>query len=72
MLCGVSNIILELTGDQLSAVRDVPIATVATIWEGPSKGELWMLIIHEALYFGETLKESLLCLNQLRGEWCKG
>jgi hypothetical protein len=25
-----------------------------------------MLVIHEALYFGDRLKESLLCPNQLR------
>jgi hypothetical protein len=29
-------------------------------------GKLWMLVIHEALYFGEELKESLLCPNQIR------
>ena len=74
--CAGSNmLVLELTGekvnvfpfsDNLSAVKDIPIATVATIRENPQNGELWMLIIHEALYFGETLKESLLCPNQLR------
>ena len=54
-------LVLELTGekvnvipfsDNLSAVKDIPIATIATIWENPKNGELWMLIIHEALYFG--------------------
>jgi hypothetical protein len=68
-------IVLELTGEkvnvfpfseQLSAVKNIPIATVATIWEEPQTGELWLLIIHEALYFGATLRESLLCPNQLR------
>ena len=67
--------VLELTGEKvnvfpfsedLPAVQEVPIATVMTIWESPKTGELWMLVIHEALYFGERLKESLLCPNQIR------
>jgi hypothetical protein len=67
--------VLELTGEKvnvfpfsekLSVVKDVPIATVVTIWENPRTGEMWLLIIHGALYFGLSLQESLLCLNQLR------
>ena len=67
--------VLELTGDKvnvfpfsenLPAVQEVPIAMVLTVWESPRTGELWMLVIHEALYFGERLKESLLCPNQIR------
>jgi hypothetical protein len=67
--------VLELMGkkvmvtpysDQYDAIMDIPIATVVMIWENPKNGELWMLIIHEALYFGNKLKESLLCPNQLR------
>jgi Reverse transcriptase (RNA-dependent DNA polymerase) len=67
--------VLELTGEKvnvfpfsenLPAVQEVPIATVLTIWESPVTGALWMLVIHEALYFGARLKESLLCPNQLR------
>jgi hypothetical protein len=45
---------------------NVPITTVATLWESPD-GEKLILIIHEALYFGERLKTStLLTPNQLR------
>ena len=74
--CGGSNTVaLTLTGekvnvfpfsDNLPAVQEVPIATILTIWESPKTGEPWMLVIHEALYFGDRLKESLLCPNQLR------
>ena len=74
--CAGSNMeVLELTGekvtvtpysDQYAAVTDIPIATVVTVWENPTNGEAWMLVIHEALYFGPKLKESLLCPNQLR------
>ena len=53
--------VIELSGEKvnlfpfsekLSTVKDIPIATVATIWEDPHTGEMWLLIIHEALYFG--------------------
>ena len=66
---------VELTGekvtvypfsDNLPAVKEVPIATVLTIWESPDTGEVWALIVHEALYFGDRLQGSLLCPNQLR------
>jgi hypothetical protein len=69
---GFNTIALVLTGEKvnvfpfsenLPAVQEVPIATVLTIWECPKTGELWMLVIHEALYFGDRLKESLLCPN---------
>ncbi|KAI2511639.1 hypothetical protein MHU86_2705 [Fragilaria crotonensis] len=74
--CAGSNMaVLELTGEKvtvypfsenLPAVQEVPIATVLTVWENPSTGQPWMLVIHEALYFGDRLKESLLCPNQVR------
>jgi hypothetical protein len=57
-------VMLELTGkkvnvypfsENLPAVQEVPIATVLTIWESPPTGEIWMLVIHEALYFGDRL-----------------
>ena len=74
--CGGSNMVaLVLTGEKvnvfpfsedLPAVQEVPITTILMIWESPKTGELWMLVIHEALYFGDRLKESLLCPNQLR------
>jgi hypothetical protein len=61
--CTGSNMaVLELTGEKvnvfpfsenLPAVQEVPIAMVLTVWESPSTGKLWMLVIHEALYFGE-------------------
>jgi hypothetical protein len=73
--CAGSNMdVLELTDEKvnvfpffnnLPSVQEVPIATVLTVWESPQTGEPWMLVIHEALYFGEQLKDSLLCPNQL-------
>ena len=72
--CAGSNFaVLELSGEKVnvtpfsehySAVPDVPIATVVTVWEDPRNGEIWILVVHDALYFGNKLKESLLCPNQ--------
>jgi hypothetical protein len=52
--------------DAHEAIQDVPIAMVGTVWEDPRNGEIWFLVLHETLYFGNTLKESLLCPNQMR------
>ena len=43
----------------------VKIAMVATLWEDPKDGQLYILLIHEALYFGDNLKQMLLNPNQL-------
>ena len=74
--CAGSNMaVLEMTGEMvtvypfsenLPAVQEVPIATCLTMWESPETGEPWMLVVHEALYFGDKLRESLLCPNQIR------
>ena len=47
-------------------LKDIPVATVATLWVDPKDGQPYILIIHEALYFGDRLKSTLLCPNQLR------
>jgi hypothetical protein len=52
--------------DSYEAIKDVPIATVATAWDDPTKGKVTVLYIHEALYFLDRMSHTLLCLNQLR------
>jgi hypothetical protein len=47
------------------AVKDVPIATCATLVEGERGGD-FILIGHEMLYFGQEMKRSLLNQNQIR------
>ena len=74
--CAGSNATpLELTGetvnvypfsDDLPAIEKVPIASTLTIWESTLTGEVWGLVLHEALYFGDKLQGSLLCPNQIR------
>jgi hypothetical protein len=52
--------------DSYQAIKDIPIATVATAWDDPGTGEVIILYIHEALYFGDRMSHTLLCPNQLR------
>ena len=52
--------------DDFVPVPDVPIATVATAWSDPLTGRGYILIIHEALYFGSSMNHSLINPNQLR------
>ena len=47
-------------------INDKPIATVATAWDNPADGSTIILIIHEALFFGDQMTHSLLCPYQLR------
>jgi hypothetical protein len=52
--------------DDFIPVQDVPIATVATAWSDPYTGQCYILIVHEALYFGNKMNHSLINPNQLR------
>jgi hypothetical protein len=47
-------------------MKDIPIASVVTMYVDPRTGAAVFLVIHEVLYFGSALKQSLLCPNQMR------
>jgi hypothetical protein len=47
-------------------LADIPITSVATAWDHPETGETYILVINEALYFGDRMNHSLICPNQLR------
>ena len=51
--------------EELESVT-APVATVATLWDHPETGQPYILVMHEALYFGDRLGNSLLCPNQMR------
>jgi hypothetical protein len=72
---GNNCIVLDTTGrtvnvslflEEYKSLTDIPIAALATAYEDPSTGEVRILILHEALYFGERLSHMLICPNQLR------
>jgi hypothetical protein len=45
---------------------DIRVSTVAFLWEDPESGKQNILIMHEALHFGNELDHSLFNPNQLR------
>ncbi|KAI2491468.1 Reverse transcriptase (RNA-dependent DNA polymerase) [Fragilaria crotonensis] len=79
-VAGSNTVVLDLTGkvavspfcdSEFRALEDIPIATVATAYDCPSTGKTYILVINEALYFGDKMKHSLLCPNQLRAHGLK-
>ena len=76
-LAGSNFIAYELTGETLSVygfdddappLQNIPIATCMTAHTLPD-GEVIILVVHQALYFGKKHIGSLLCPNQIR---CNG
>ena len=73
-VAGSNCVVLEYTGRSAEVEayspdypsKQIPIATVATAYDCPTSGATYVLIINEALYFGDSLPFSLLSPNQLR------
>ena len=72
---GANCIILEYTGkecdvspysDNYEAVKNVPIVHAATAWQSRETGQTYILILHEALWMGDSLDHTLFNPNQLR------
>jgi hypothetical protein len=52
--------------DSYSPVKDVKIASVVMVYDDPKTGDSIYLVLHEALYFGDKLPQTLLNPNQLQ------
>ena len=72
--CGKNFIPLVFTGQtrdvsgfhgDLETLPDIPVATCVTVFQH-SSGKRFILIVHEALYFGDSLDHSLINPNQIR------
>jgi hypothetical protein len=72
---GANCILLETNGetanvhsfsDERKPFSNVPIGTIATAWVDLETGEVIVLVMNEALYFGDRLDHTLICPNQLR------
>ena len=50
-------------------IPDVPLGTTATVWINPATGQSYLFVLHQSLFFGDRMPNSLLCPNQLR---CNG
>jgi len=75
--CGVNDVakVLEIHGqvaqvsgfsDTMSPLKDIPIVKAALAFDVPETGEVLILIINQALYFGKNLSHMLINPNQLR------
>lgn len=51
--------------DDFDSIKDVPVATVATAYRD-ANGSVYILVIHEALFFGSQMDHSLINPNQVR------
>ncbi len=73
-VAGPNCIVVEYT-DQLVNVsaftdihetfNDVPIVTAATAYDDPTDGTTYVLILHQAIYMGNKISNTILCPNQL-------
>jgi hypothetical protein len=72
---GNNCVVLDTTGrtvsvspfsDEYDAIQDIPIAAIATAYDCPDTGQVYILVFNEALFFGSRMTHSLLCPNQLR------
>ena len=72
---GATAIVIETTGktcdvspfsSSYDALTNVPIVKAVTAYDDPFNGESCILVMNQALYFGDTMESSLLCPNQLR------
>lgn len=60
---------VNVTGfsDKLQGVvADVPIVKAATAYDDPVSGTTYILVLGQAIYLGDIVEATLLCLNQLR------
>jgi hypothetical protein len=52
--------------EQYNTLTNIPVATAATAWDNPNTGERTILLFHQGLWFGNSLTNSLINLNQCR------
>jgi hypothetical protein len=51
--------------DNRKAFLDVPVGMITTAWVDKQNGEVIVLVMNEALYFGNRLDHTLICPSQL-------
>ena len=51
---------------EIVPLNDVPIVSGATAWDDTASGQVFILVINEALYYGTKLDHSLIKPNQIR------
>lgn len=75
IVAGANCCILSYTGrvcdvspyrEDYDAISDVPIVKAATAWQSPLTGQVYILVLNEALWMGESMEHTLLNPNQVR------
>ena len=56
--------------DTYESVKGVPIVTAATAWTCLESGQTYIFVLHEGLWMGDTMVNSLINPNQLRAYGC--
>ena len=74
MCAGNNCLLIEHIGEQVNVqpfsgtykpIANIPVGTAATAYDCPD-GTVMILVFHQALCFGDKLKGTLLCPNQMR------
>eukprot|EP00536_Pseudo-nitzschia_multiseries_P016348 jgi/Psemu1/45862/gm1.45862_g len=52
--------------EEYKPLKKIPIGSCVTAWTSPTSGQVYIIVFHQALYFGNKLKNSLICPNQVR------
>eukprot|EP00536_Pseudo-nitzschia_multiseries_P006487 jgi/Psemu1/15430/gm1.15430_g len=52
--------------EEYKPIKKIPIGSCAAAWTNPTSGQVYIIVFHQALYFGDKLKNSLICPNQVR------
>jgi hypothetical protein len=75
LVAGPNCIILEYTeqvvnvsafSEHLDTMENIPIVTAATAYDDPQTGDTTILVIGQAIFMGDKVKNTLLCPNQMR------
>ncbi|MFN9980072.1 MAG: hypothetical protein ACK53Y_09175, partial [bacterium] len=52
--------------EHLDTMENIPIVTAATAYDDPQTGDTTILVIGQAIFMGDKVKNTLLCPNQMR------
>ena len=75
IVAGANCVVLNYTGqvcdvspyrDDYAPINNVPVVHAATAWQSPHSGQVYILVLNEALWMGDSLDHTLINPNQLR------
>ena len=75
IVAGSNYVVLNYTGkvcdvspyrDDYEPINDVPVVCAATTWQSSITGQVYILVLNEALWMSDSLNHTLINPNQLR------